>query len=160
MTKKVLCLCLAALFICAGVGCKKDTSAQEDAFRDVPLETLLEQIYDEADIELPALASTEITAENAAYYLGTDGLSFTEGIASEALINVVPFSLCLIRVENADEAEQAARTVAESADPNKWICVGVSSDQVITDYAGDVVILIMAEQSEALAAAFRRLAAA
>lgn len=159
--KRTVCGLLAmALLLGAGLGCKKQDISKSEAFSGVPLETVLENIYSEAALELPDRGTTEITAENMSYYFGNDLVEFTEAIASEALINVIPFSLCLLRVADAEKAEETAAMIRESADPNKWICVGVDGDKVVTDYAGDVVILIMAEQANELHAAFQRLAAA
>lgn len=154
---------LAALMImlaAAAWGCNKADIIRPDAFDGVPLETILENIYREADIELPLRGTTVITGGNADYFLGSDAIAFSEAIASDAMINVIPFSLCLLRVADKAEAEATAMALRESANPNKWNCVGVSGDCVITDYAGDVVILIMAEEAEALHTAFSRLAAA
>lgn len=159
--KRIGTVFLAALLI-AGVfaGCKQKDAGKVDAFANVPLETVIEQIYETADLELPAVGNVTITEENASYYLGTNDVAFTEGVASEALINAIPFSLCLIRVENAADAADAAKKIKESANPNKWICVGVEDGNVLTDYAGDVVLLVMADQAAALRAAFTKLATA
>lgn len=148
-----------ALLMAFGLGCKKNEQ-QADTFKDVPLETILEELYAEADLELPDRGNAEITAENASYYLGTDTVEFTEAVASDALIGSIPFSVCLVRVADPSKASETAEIIRTSANPNKWICVGVTSDHVVTDYAGDVVILIMAEQSNELKSAFNRVAAA
>jgi hypothetical protein len=159
--KRVLTgIAVMMLLLAAIAGCHKAEVAQPDAFDGVPLETILANVYSEADIELPLRGTTVITGGNAAYYLGSDEIAFSEAIASEAMINVIPFSLCLVRVADKAEAEATAMALQESANPNKWNSVSVNDDCVITDYAGDVVILIMAEEAEALHAAFLRLAAA
>lgn len=46
--------------------------------------------------------------------------------------------------------------VKENADPRKWVCTGLSDNDVYVEYADDVVLLVMsAEDGEALAEAFR-----
>ena len=160
MKRWIAAICALAVLFGLGAGCKKKDAGSVSTFDNVPLETIIEQIYDTADIELPMVGNVEITKENASYYLGTDEIEFKEAIASEALITAVPFSLCLVRVENREDAESVAKRLKETANPNKWICVGVESGNVLTDYCGDVVLLVMADQAAALRAAFQKLGAA
>ena len=81
-----------------------------------------------------------------------------ETIAADAAMTSVPFSVCLVRANSAEEAEQLAADIEANADPRKWICVEAESK--IVDYSGDVVILIMtgADSAEAIHAAFTALA--
>lgn len=159
--KRILIWLIAMILLCTAVmGCQNPDIAKSDAFDGVPLEAILDNIYQEADIKLPLRGTTRIKNGNASYYLGSDEIAFADAIASDAMMSVIPFSLCLVRVADKADAEATAAAILESADPNKWICVGLSGDCVVADYAGDVVILIMAEEAEALHAAFCRLAAA
>lgn len=48
--------------------------------------------------------------------------------------------------------------IRENVDPNKWICVGVSENDVVVDNIGNLVILIMSDESEALHDSFLALA--
>ena len=51
---------------------------------------------------------------------------------------------------------KVAKMVKENADPRKWVCTGLSDNDVYVEYADDVVLLVMsAEDGEALAEAFR-----
>lgn len=158
--KRVLIWFAVMILLCAAaVGCMDADTGKPDAFDGMPLETILANLYSEADIVLPLRGTTVITRANASDYLGSDAIAFSDAIASEAMIDVIPFSLCLIRVADKAEAEATAAAIRESANPNKWNSVGLSDDCVVTDYAGDVVILIMAEEAETLHAAFSRLTA-
>jgi len=109
-------------------------------------------------LELPGLANIEITQENQQMYLGTTDLEFEEGIASEPMISAIAYSVCVVRFKDEEAAAAAKDVIAESADPRKWICVEVPADKVITDCAGNVVILLMTEVSEPLHDAFVELA--
>ena len=101
---------------------------------------------------------TPLTEENSEYNLGVTSDRYAEGIAADAAMTSVPFSVCLVRANSAEEAEQLAADIEANADPRKWICVEAESK--IVDYSGDVVILIMtgADSAEAIHAAFTALA--
>lgn len=101
---------------------------------------------------------TALTEENSEYNLGLTNDRYAEGIAADAAMTSVPFSVCLVRANSAEEAEQLAADIEANADPRKWICVEAESK--IVDYSGDVVILIMtgADSAEAIHAAFTALA--
>ena len=101
---------------------------------------------------------TALTEENSEYNLGVTNDRYAEGIAADAAMTSVPFSVCLVRANSAEEAEQLAADIEANADPRKWICVEAESK--IVDYSGDVVILIMtgADSAEAIHAAFTALA--
>lgn len=101
---------------------------------------------------------TPLTEENSEYNLGVTNDRYAEGIAADAAMTSVPFSVCLVRANSAEEAEQLAADIEANADPRKWICVEAESK--IVDYSGDVVILIMtgADSAEAIHAAFTALA--
>lgn len=101
---------------------------------------------------------TALTEENSEYNLGVTNDRYAEGIAADAAMTSVPFSVCLVRANSAEEAEQLAADIEANADPRKWICVEAESK--IVDHSGDVVILIMtgADSAEAIHAAFTALA--
>ena len=104
------------------------------------------------------LANTPITEENAEYMVGVTADNFKEGLSSDAMINAVAHSVCLLRAESAEAAEELAKQVEEKANPNKWVCV--SAEETIVDRIGDVVVLIMAsaDNAETIDANFKALA--
>ncbi len=149
-----LTLAVIALLLCMS-GCKKKTAS--DPFQDMTLTQILDKLYETADLELPALTTTVITAENQAYYLGDGAISYKDAIASEPLINAIAYSVCLVRLNSAGDSESVQKSIRENVNPNKWICVGVEEQNVIVSGAGDVVILIMSDQASALKAAFDKI---
>lgn len=148
-----LLLALAALLTLGAVGCKKQSASVEGS-----LEEIMQRIYDGTNVaEWPQLGNIPLDQENAAYYLGTE-VAFTEGLASEALISAIPHSVCLIRVPEGTDVAGVKTAIRENVDPNKWICVGVSENDVVVDNIGSLVILIMSDESEALHDSFLALA--
>lgn len=117
--------------------------------------------------QLPALMPADLnggekyaplTEENSEYNLGVTRDRYAEGIAAEAAMSSVAHSVCLVRANSAEEAEQLAADIEAGADPRKWICVEAESK--IVDWSGDVVILIMtgADNADKIHAAFTALA--
>lgn len=115
------------------------------------LEALMDQVLAAGDAEqIPMLMPadlnggakyTPLTGENSEYNLGVTRDRYADGIAAEAAMTSVPFSVCLVKANSAEEAEQLAADIEANADPRKWICVEAESK--IVDFSGDTVILIM-----------------
>ncbi len=148
-------LLLSAALAALSAGCRKAA----DPFAGMSTEQIVNRLYENAgDLELPALASTPITADNIAYYAGVDELPISEGTASEPLINAIAFSVCVFRLENARDSADVQATLRANVNPNKWICVGVDEQNIVVDGVGDVVILIMADESAALHSSFLKIA--
>ena len=156
--KKVIAFALSMLLavsLFAGCGSKNSSSAVQNL--EGSLEEILAKVYD-GITEMPMTMEQELTEENSEYYVGVGRSEYTEGLASDAAINAVAFSVCLLRAESAEAAEALAEQVEEKADPRKWICV--EAEAKIVDRIGDVVILIMTDQTLAdqLSANFKALA--
>lgn len=157
--KKIICLLLCALLLAGAFGCrKKQTSPAKDQAVSGTLTEIFARIYENADLELPKLAETEITKENMRVFLGTDSFSFTEGLASEAMVSAIPFSVCLLRLPEDADVAAVKQAIKDNANPNKWICVGVDESNVIVDSIGNLVILIMADGAAEIHRSFLLLA--
>lgn len=65
----------------------------------------------------------------------------SEAWASEAMIGSIPYSMVLVRVTDAANAETVAENMKNGIDTRKWICVEASDLKVTA--SGDVVMLIM-----------------
>lgn len=147
----VLCaLLILTLAACSG-------SAQPSANIEGSLEDIMEKVYENADTEAPGVWNIEITDENREYYFGGAEFDYKEAISSDAMVNAVPHSICLIRLNSADDAKDAVEKLKANANPRKWICVEVSEDDVVADSIGDLVIFIMAENSGAYLDGFKAL---
>lgn len=79
-------------------------------------------------------------------YTGLDDASpIKEAAASEALIGSQAYSLVLVRVKDAADAETVANKMYSGIDPRKWICV--EADDMNVAYSGDLVMLIMLQSN-------------
>ena len=151
--KRFFALALAAMMLFS-FGCSNQTPQPDTDDVAVTIEGSLEEILEKiyancADVEFPNLGTTEITSENAQYYLGTSDVKFKEAIASEAMINAIAYSVCLVRLEAGEDPEKAVSAIKESANPRKWVCV--EAETVEVSNIGDLVILIMADANLASA---------
>ncbi len=85
-------------------------------------------------------------------------LDFEEAVASEPFINAIAFSVCLMRVKDGTDIDELKAEIRRSANPAKWICVDVNPNDVRVESVGDLVLLIMADDSEKYSEAFYALA--
>ena len=173
MMKKLFILLLAALLAVSLVACDREGASESYASYSEDLEALLADIYavggysdmltsmldapeSTEDMFYTSLMTVEITAENEIGFLGANGIPYERAIASEPTMMPTRYSLCLLKVKEGENVAEVAKQVKKSANPMKWVCTGVSDNDVYVEYAGDIVILVMSEQDgEALMDAFR-----
>lgn len=151
--KKLYLIILALAMVFSITACQSndvDSNPAENNNLEGSLESILDKIYETVDVDDSyrdyienRLATTEITAENAGYFLGDEKIEFESAIASEPMMTSSAYSLCLVRVKEGADIEKIKSDIKENVDPRKWICVDVDPSNVIVDNIGDVVILIM-----------------
>ena len=135
MKKLWILLCVFTVLI---TGCGRAETQVEGT-----LEELMEKVYAGTEEDMPALVQTEVTEENAAYFLGTEEVAFDQALASEPMINAIAHSVVLLRLKDGADAQTAVQMIQDHAQPDKWICVGVDPNHVYVENRGNLVILIM-----------------
>ena len=135
MKKLWILLCIFTVFM---TGCSRSEAQVEGT-----LSELMTKVYEGTDGDMPALLQTEVTKENAAYYLGTEDVPFTEALASEPMINAIAHSVVLLRLEDGADVQTVKQTIKDHAQPAKWVCVSVDPNHVYVENRGNLVILIM-----------------
>lgn len=117
---------------------------------DAALASLMETIYADTQTQSSMVQTVLYPGMGAdgqgyelSYFLGTNALPIETGLASEPMISVHPHSIVLARFAEGTDMEAVKKTVAENADPYKWICVGVEPGNVKVDAVGNTLILIM-----------------
>jgi len=114
------------------------------------LSDIMTEVY--ADIpeeERPMmLMNTEVNEENIEYYLGTSDIEYEEALASESGVGSIAHSVVLVRTKENADIESIKTKIKENIDPRKWICVGVEEDDIIVKNKGNLVILILVEDSK------------
>ncbi len=119
----------------------------EETETDPKLTEILSFVYD--GIESPAVEPVALNADNEKYYLGVEGLDYRAGIGSDAMITSIAHSVVLIEMEEGADIEAAKKSIKENADGIKWICVGVSDENIRVESVGNYVLLVMDENSQA-----------
>ena len=86
--------------------------------------------------------------------IGTADVEYEEGFYSLPMINVVPYQCILLRLPEGADMEAAKQTIADHADPRKWICV--EAESVVVENVGDVILFVMGDSqtTNAMSAAF------
>lgn len=143
MKKLMYVFCAIALCLTlVGCGNKKQ---EENKNIEGTLPEIMERLYEGiSEEELPMMIeNTELNSENFEYYAFAD-IKYKEAIASESMTGSIAHSVVLIRLEDANDAEQAVSDIKEKADPRKWICVEAENTYVLSK--GDLVVLIMSNE--------------
>lgn len=124
------------------------------------LEELIEKVYAGSVVDFSDLMKglTEINAENIEYFLGTADIDYKEALASEAMITSIAHSMVLLRANDGADIEKIKKAIKDNVDGRKWICVGVEDKNIVVDNIGNLVILIMDNESQALHDSFKKLA--
>ena len=109
------------------------------------LETLVNSLYEGiSEEDLPATMVIALDEANSEYNVGVPFSDYKEGVASDAMINAIAHSVCLVRANSADEAADLAAKIEENADPRKWVCVEAEKKAVA--YHDDLVLLVMSSE--------------
>lgn len=136
--------------LCTGCGDKKDSSENLEG----SLSDIMASLYANADLDsgfresLDSYETTEITDDLESYILGTDEITYTEGVVSMPMMSSMAYQCVLLRVDEAD-VETAKQLLKDNADPDKWVCV--SAETTLIESRGDVIFFIMSGKNEAYA---------
>lgn len=147
--KKAILMLFLGVMVLGVTACSGGKSATGGAQLEGTLEEIMAQIYSGVDLELPEMMTQEVNAENAEFFLGVNDLKFDEALASEPMMSSQAHSIVLLRASEGADIEEMKTKIKENVDNRKWICVEVDEKNVITDNAGDLVILIMDDNSKA-----------
>jgi len=121
---------------------KDDGNDQETT--ESELLAIIKKIYEIKDPGL-MLADTPVDlsdSDSVKYYTGLSDISkVKEAVASETMIGAQAYSLVLVKLNEAADAESVANEMLKGIDPRKWICVEADDLQVVSH--DDVIMLIM-----------------
>lgn len=144
-----LLIILAVLF-CTACGDKKEPSANLEG----SLTDIMASLYENADLGadfregLNSFQTVEITDDLETYILGTDAITYTEGVVSMPQMSSMAYQCVLLRVDEGD-VETAKQFLKDNADPDKWVCV--SAETTLIESRGNVIFFIMSAKEEAYA---------
>lgn len=114
-----------------------------------PLSEVMDSLYENADLpqdfrdSLADFSTGEIPAESAEYLIGTTEVAYEESYFSVPMMNAVAYQCILLRLPEGADVDAAKQTIADHADPRKWVCV--EAESVIVENVGNVVLFIMGD---------------
>ncbi len=147
---KLIIPVLAAVLLLGACG----SSENEDTTVELigSLSDIMDSVYENADLSQDFKESMandfdsgEIPAESAEYLIGTADVEYEEGFYSMPMMNVVPYQCILLRLPDGADVEAAKQTIADNADPRKWICV--EAESVIVENVGHVIMFVMGDSA-------------
>ena len=150
LRSRMIVLLAGILTVCC-MACGKDTAPKGP---EGSLQDIMTALYTNADLDadfregLDYFEMLEITDDLESYILGTDEITYTEGVVSMPKMSSVAYQCVLLRVDEAD-VENAKETLKNSADPDKWVCV--SAETTLIESRGDVIFFIMSSKDVAYA---------
>ncbi len=121
-----------------------ETTGNDSAVLSGALSEIIDKIYENKPLDL-MLATRDIDLTNAddvKYNTGLDNADLiSEASVSETMIGSQAYSMVLVRVKNAEDAQSVAESMKNGINPNKWVCVGADDLRVVA--YGDLVLLVM-----------------
>lgn len=144
--KKFLALTLTLILTLTTLTACGSADKPANVLADKSLEDILAAVYEEKTPEFP-LMDTKVDfsdADAVKYFTGLstdDAAKVKEALASEPAMGSQAYSLVLLRLNDAKDAEAIATAVKNGVDPRKWICV--EADDIRVCASGDVVMFVM-----------------
>ncbi|MDR0293269.1 MAG: DUF4358 domain-containing protein [Oscillospiraceae bacterium] len=157
--KRIRCLVLAALALCAVTAGCQSPGAGGDSKLSGSAEDVLNLVLDGIDASLPEdqkmpmSFSQPVTADDSQYTIGLSPDDFdkyvSEAVSSMATIGTHAHQIILIKAKSVQDAAEVKKLITSDGgyDPKKWVCVypkkGVAVD------SGSYVLLIAGEAAVA-----------
>lgn len=149
--KKIIALTLAVLsLVTILAGCNKPAEEKAEPLTDLSgsLESIINCIYEnypEYPAEfMPMAMPVDLTDVEGflPYFTGlTDASKVKEAVASEPMTGSQPYSVVLVRVNDAADAASVAEQMLNGIDQRKWFCVEADVLRVVA--IDDLVLLCM-----------------
>lgn len=140
----ILLILALSLSMLAGCGAKEQTAAPQGGNVEGTPSEIIEKIYAQhknIDLNLVTM-DVDVSDSDAVAY--NTGLTSADKIDSAAVSETMlgqPYSMVVVKVKNAADAEAVAKEMYNSIDTRKWICV--QADTKAAAYSGDVAVFFM-----------------
>ncbi len=150
--KKIIALVLSVLMLTAllvGCGTKSEKKANPLTDLNGDLNTIIGSIYENYEgfpTEFaPAMMPAEVVTaddDSVKYFTGLDNASkIKDVVVSEPMTGSQPYSVVLVRVNDAADAKTVAEGMFNGIDQRKWFCVEADVLRVVA--VNDLVLLVM-----------------
>ncbi len=153
--RKITALMTGILILLTGVLCSACGGGKAGSQKlEGSLQDIMASLYANADLvqdfrdTLDSYETVEITDDLEISILGTDQITYTEGVVSMPMMSSMAYQCVLLRVDEAD-VESAKQALKDNADLDKWVCV--SAETMLIESRGDVIFFIMCDKDTAAA---------
>ena len=109
---------------------------------DESLVKILDQVYSGVGVGI-GLQDAAVTKSREQYYTGVTGLKYKAGVAREPIMTSQAHSTVILQMEDGADMDAAVKAIKENVDGRKWICVGVSDENILVDHVGNYILLTM-----------------
>jgi len=82
-----------------------------------------------------------------AWFLGKEGIPFSDASASESMISPSDYSLVVVKISEGENYEQWKTAINDNIKADKWICMGAETKRV--EKIGNVVLIVLADKANA-----------
>lgn len=155
--KKLVALTCAAVMLFSLASCAAGESGETISGA---LPEILDRLYDTAEVDdatrdflKTGLVTMDMPPETLRDTLGLADMPDAEAVASEPTAEGVPFFVCLMRMPGGTDVAAFKQTLREAVLPKVE-----DGAEVCVESAGELVLLVMAQQAEKYSAAFYALA--
>lgn len=130
-------------------GVSDDMGVAEVAEPDSELSAMVDSIYEAYPVELMMMQTTAIDLNDEVWLTYNTGLSAEEaalvdaGVKSESMTGSQAYTLVLLRVKDAADAQTVADAMLDKMDPARWVCVMADKMRVAT--FDDKVLFVMTD---------------
>lgn len=127
----------------------EDMGVAEVAEPDSELSAMVDSIYEAYPVELMMMQTTAIDLNDETWLTYNTGLSAEKaalvdaGVKSESMTGSQAYTLVLLRVKDAADAQTVADTMLDKMDPARWVCVMADKMRVAT--FDDKVLFVMTD---------------
>ena len=125
-----------------------DTAQPVPADPDAELAEMVDKIYEAYPVELMMPTTSALDLSDESWLTYNAGLTLEQGelvdagVLSESMTGSQAYSLVLLRLKDAADAQTVADAMLENINPAKWVCVMVNVQRVVA--FDDKVLYVMA----------------
>ena len=155
MKKYLVFMLLPLLLLCS---CVKKQG--EDGEIELSPGEIIDAVYEKIDPKdymqqlKPELATVDITADNEEYFLGISGVPYESGAGSEAVVQPVTFSFCVIKLKSGIKYDAERIKIEQNVNKAKWVCARADEAYVVRQGRYIAVIMGSKEVCDDIEAAF------
>lgn len=121
----------------------------EEAAPSAYLSGLVDSLYETCPVELMMVETRAVTDDDPSWLQYQTGLGeewagkIGEAVISESMTGSQAYSLILVQMSTAEDAQAVAQAMLDGVDMGKWVCVRADKARAVT--SGDVAMLVMAD---------------